>query len=198
MDAEVPSMPENAAREVAIDYSIPVAEMARLLVRLSSEEIKETSEVVMEDDKKTAMEIRIAAADNAFEMGVMNLGEPSPFTCPDCHGVLLLLKDGEMKRYRCHTGHAYSADSLLATVTENIEDSLYSAIRGVEESIMLLNHMGDHFAETNSKKLAALYFQKAKEAEQRAQFVRRAVLSHEQLSKDSLLLQAENDNYNNE
>ena len=84
--------------------------------------------------------------------------------------------------------------SLSALVTENIEDSLYSAIRGVEESIMLLNHMGDHFAETNSKKLAALYFQKAQESEKRAQLVRRAVLSHEQLSKDSLLPQAGDEN----
>jgi two-component system chemotaxis response regulator CheB len=59
---------------------------------------------------------------------------------------------------------------------------------------MLLNHLGDHFAETNHKKLAALYFQKAQEAEQRAQLVRSAVLSHEQLSKDSLLQQAEETN----
>jgi two-component system chemotaxis response regulator CheB len=194
LDAEVPSMPENAIREVAVDYSVPVAEMARLLVRLSKEQIIETSEIVMEEDEKTEIEIRIAAEDNAFESGVMKLGELSPFTCPDCHGVLMVLKDGKLKRFRCHTGHAFSADTLLATVTENIEDSLYSAIRGVEESIMLLNHLGDHFAETNHKKLAALYFQKAQEAEQRAQLVRRAVLSHEQFSKDSLLLQAGDEN----
>lgn len=192
-DAEVPSMPENARREVEVDYSVPMAEMAELLVRLTTERIQETSEVVMEDDEKTRIEVRIAAEDGAFEMGVMNLGELSPFTCPDCHGVLLMLKDGNLRRFRCHTGHAFSADSLLATVTENIEDSLYSAIRGVEESIMLLNHMGDHFAETNQKKIAALYFQKAQESEQRAGLVRRAVLSHEQLSKDSFLLQAVDD-----
>jgi two-component system chemotaxis response regulator CheB len=190
-DAEVPSMPENAMREVAVDHSVPVAEMARLLDCLSTEQIEETSEMVMQEDEKTAIEVRIAAEDNGFEKGVMQLGELSPFTCPDCHGVLLVLKSGKLKRYRCHTGHAFSADTLLATVTENIEDSLYSAIRGVEESIMLLNHLGDHFAETNHKKLAALYFQKAQEAEQRAHLVRSAVLSHEQLSKDSLLQQAE-------
>jgi two-component system chemotaxis response regulator CheB len=67
-------------------------------------------------------------------------------------------------------------------------------MRGVDESIMLLNHLGDHFAEVNQRKLAALYFQKAQEAEGRAQFVRQAVLSHEQLSKDSLLQQAEETN----
>lgn len=93
-DAEVPSMPENAMREVAVDHAVPAAEMARLLVRLSKEQIKETSEVVMEDDEKTEMEIRIAAETSAFEMGVMKLGELSPFTCPDCYGVLLVLKDG--------------------------------------------------------------------------------------------------------
>lgn len=59
---------------------------------------------------------------------------------------------------------------------------------------MLLNHLGDRFAEVNKIKLAALYFQKAKEAETRARFVRQAVMRHEQLSKDSLFQQAEESN----
>jgi two-component system chemotaxis response regulator CheB len=194
LDAEVPSMPENAMREVEIDYSVSIAEMADLLVRLSKEEVAESSEVNMQDDEKTKIEIKIAAEESAFESGVMKLGELTPYTCPDCHGVLSTLKDGKLLRFRCHTGHAFSADSLLSTVTENIEESLYSAIRGVEESIMLLNHLGDHFAEINQTKLAAIYFKKAQEAEQRAQLVRQAVLSHEQLSKDSILQQAEETN----
>ena len=194
LDAEVPSMPENVMREVEIDYSVSIAEMADLLVRLSKEEVAESSEVNMQDDEKTKIEIKIAAEESAFESGVMKLGELTPYTCPDCHGVLSTLKDGKLLRFRCHTGHAFSADSLLSTVTENIEESLYSAIRGVEESIMLLNHLGDHFAEINQTKLAAIYFKKAQEAEQRAQLVRQAVLSHEQLSKDSILQQAEETN----
>jgi two-component system chemotaxis response regulator CheB len=193
-DAEVPSMPENALREVEVDYSLPVSGMADLLVRLSKEEVAETGEVSMEDDKKTEIEIRIAAEDSAFESGIMKFGALTPYTCPECHGVLSSLKDGDRSRFRCHTGHAFSADSLLASVTENIEDSLYSAVRGVEESIMLLNHIGDHYAELNQPKLAAMYFKKANEADARAQLVRRAVLSHEQLSKDSLRAQTEETN----
>ena len=46
-DAEVPSMPENAIREVDVDYIVPVSEMADLLVRLSQEQ-SETSKVFME------------------------------------------------------------------------------------------------------------------------------------------------------
>jgi two-component system chemotaxis response regulator CheB len=156
--------------------------MADLLVRLSQEEVAETGEVSMEDYEKTEIEIRIAAEDSAFESGIFNFGALTPYTCPECHGVLSSLKDGDRARFRCHTGHAFSADSLLASVTENIEDSLYSAVRGVEESIMLLNHIGDHYAELNQPKLAAMYFKKAQEAKARAQLVRQAVLSHEDLA----------------
>jgi two-component system chemotaxis response regulator CheB len=196
-DAEVPSMPENALREVAVDYTVPLAEMAELLVRLSQEEAAENSEVnTVEnaENEKTRIEIGIAAEASAFESGIMKYGALTPYTCPECHGVLSALTDGNIKRFRCHTGHAYSADSLLTTVTENIENSLYDVIRGVEESVMLLNHLGDHFAEVNQPKLAALYFKKANNAEQRAQSVRQIVLSHERLSKDNLQEQASETN----
>jgi two-component system chemotaxis response regulator CheB len=186
-DAEVPSMPENALREVDVDYSVPIAEMADLLVRLTKEET-EISEVVMGENgnEQTKTEINIAAEDNAFERGIMRFGELTPFTCPDCHGVLFKLRDGKRPRFRCHTGHAFSSDSLLTTVTESIEDSLWNAIRGIEESIMLLNHMGEHFSESNQTSLAMLYFQKAREASRRADIIRQAIFNHERLSIDKL------------
>lgn len=114
------------------------------------------------------------------------MGELSPYACPECHGVLSTIKDGDIIRYRCHTGHAYSADSLLTSITENIGDTLWNAIRGVEESIILLNNLGDHYAERNQLKLAAMYFKKAGEAEGRAKMVRQAVMNHEQLTTDSI------------
>lgn len=191
-DAEVPSMPENAMREVAVDHCVPVDQMAELLARLTSEPVSPPTEVPVPDEK-LAVEVRIAAEDKAYENNIMKFGEFSPFTCPDCHGVMSVLRDGNLTRFRCHTGHAYSADSLLATITEKIEDSLWSAIRGVEESMMLLNHMGDHFAEINSPRVAALYFQKAIEAQERANAVRQVVFRHEHLSNDSLLEQADDD-----
>lgn len=188
MDAEVPSMPENARREVDTDFCVPVSELAALLARLSKEELKTNG--VMKDEK-TKTEIQIAAEEGALEKGVMSLGELTPFACPECHGVLSRIKDGTLSRYRCHTGHAYSVDTLLASISEKIEDSLYSALRGIDESIMLLNHIGDHYAEVNHTRLAALYFQKANEAAARSELVRKAALSNEQLSKDGILQQVE-------
>lgn len=103
------------------------------------------------------------------------MGVLSPFACPECHGVLSRLKAGNLVRYRCHTGHVFSVDALMTAISEKIEDSLYSAIRGIDESIMLLNHIGDHYAEANQPRLAAVYFQKAKDAAARSSLVRKAV-----------------------
>jgi two-component system chemotaxis response regulator CheB len=193
MDAEFPSMPRNALSQVEVDYRVPISEMGALLGRLAQEEV-EDNEVVMENDKQIEIEIGVAAEDNAFDAGIMQLGELSPFTCPDCHGVLLTLKDGKRSRYRCHTGHAFSPDSLLSHVTENIEQSLWNALRAIEESIMLLNHMGEHFANSNEISLSALYYKKAHEAEQRAQTVRQSAMRNERLSQDKMFEMSENGN----
>lgn len=192
LDAEIPSMPRNAMREVEVDHVVPVSEMADLLVRLSGERVAKTSEAaVMEEDgnKQTEFEIRTAMEDKTT-MDIMKFGDLTPFTCPDCHGVLFRLTDGNRPRFRCHTGHAFSADSLLATVTESIEESLWNAIRCIEESVMLLNHMGEHFASGGQANLGAVYFKKALEAEARGNIVRQTVMNHERLSNDSIREQA--------
>jgi two-component system chemotaxis response regulator CheB len=188
-DAEISSMPENALREVQVDYVLPVSEIAGAIAHIATQDAPKTVEGVMHDEsenKRTELEIRIAAEVNALEAGVMDWGVLTPFTCPECSGVLSRFKDGKRPRFRCHTGHAFSADSLLAGLTENIEESLWSAIRGVDESIMLLNHIGDHFAEINQGNFAAKFFRKAKEAGQRSELIRKAVRDHEILSTDGV------------
>lgn len=190
-EAEVSSMPENALAAVAVDYRVTIAELAPLLVRLTAETVTEVGEIAMEEQQKIAIETRIAAQNGALGLGVLTLGKPSHFACPECHGVLSAITDGDLVRYRCHTGHAYSADSLLTTLTENVEDTLWSAIRGLEESIILLNNLGDHYADKNQPKLAAMCFQKAQEVETRAEIVRQTVFTHEHLTTTSLRKQAE-------
>ncbi|HYP50094.1 MAG TPA: chemotaxis protein CheB [Pyrinomonadaceae bacterium] len=186
LDAEFPSMPKSAMREVKVDYCLPVSEIAGILTGLTAEQAEEALDIDMKEDAKIKTEIGIAAEDYAFERGVMNLGELSPFTCPECHGVLLKLKDGKIVRFRCHTGHAFSTDSLLTSVTESVEDSMWNAIRVMEESVMLLNHIGNHLTENEQNDLAELYFTKAREAENRVNIMRQAVFNHEHLNAEKL------------
>jgi two-component system chemotaxis response regulator CheB len=192
LDAEVPSMPRNAMREVEIDHSVPISEMADLLIRLTKEPLETSEEAMMEEDGLTEVEIGIAAEKNAFESGIISLGELSPFTCPECHGVMVKFREGGRERYRCHTGHAFSADSLLATISENIEQGLYSTLRGFEESVMLLNNLGNYFSEVKNNELASLYFGKAVEVQERSKMLKQIILRHEQINQEILERKAEN------
>jgi two-component system chemotaxis response regulator CheB len=193
-DAEVPSMPANALKAVAVDYQVPVSAMAPLLVKLATTTVTLKSPPDMNENEKTKREVNIALGANGLDNNLADFSSFSSYTCPECHGVLSTLKDGELIRFRCHTGHAFSTDSLLAALTENIEENLWGAIRSIQESIFLLNYLGDHFAETNQPKLAAMYFKKAKEAEERMNLVKQAVQNHEQLSTDNIRQQLAGNN----
>lgn len=175
-EAVVPSMPAIAIRDVAVDHIVPIAEMADLLTDLCETEIASPAGESTKDEL-TKKEIEIAEGENAFRTGVFQMGELTPFTCPECHGVLAQITEGARARYRCHTGHAFSAETLLMAVNENIEDSIYNAIRGLEENVMLLNHVGDHFAEMNESRRAAEYFKRAKEMSKKSDLLRETILS---------------------
>lgn len=140
-DAMFPSMPESASRHVSIDYSVRLAEIAPLLVRLASVPVHERS---VEVPDRLEVEVDIAKGRDAHDAGVQRLGEPSPFACPECHGVLLEWKEANRSRFRCHTGHAYSAAGLLRAVNDAIEDALWNAIRAADEGGRLIEHLAGH------------------------------------------------------
>ncbi|HEY0742539.1 MAG TPA: hypothetical protein VGD40_13785 [Chryseosolibacter sp.] len=183
-------MPENAMKAVKVDHVVKTGDIASLLTKLVQETTPTIRTVSQEEKTRIESEIKIAMEANQIQKETAENAELTRYTCPECHGVLSAIKEGNRTRFRCHTGHAFSADSLLSTVTENIEESLWNAIRSIQESIFLLNHMGDHFAENNQPKLAAMYFKKAKDAESRAAIVREAVYNHEQLDAEVIQHQA--------
>ncbi|HEV2863494.1 MAG TPA: chemotaxis protein CheB [Pyrinomonadaceae bacterium] len=175
-DALVDSMPLSALQHVKVDYCVRLSEMAPLLVRLAGEAADEGAYEVPEE---TGIEVRIAKADKALEAGVMKLGEPSNYTCPECHGVLLQMKQDDRIRFRCHTGHAYSLESLVAEIDESIEESLWSALRSVEEKVLLMNHIAEHVRATDNGAVAEQFLRSAQVARRRADLVHQAVMVEE-------------------
>ncbi|MBD1846684.1 chemotaxis protein CheB [Cyanobacteria bacterium FACHB-63] len=184
LDALFPSMPRAALKVVNVDYCVPTNEMGTLLTRLANQTIPEQEENAVSENME--IEVGIAQEDNGLELGIMKLGDLSPFTCPECHGVLLQLKEGNLLRFRCHTGHAYSLNTLLAEVTQSIEETLWGGLRTIEESELLMTHTAKHLREMNEHEAADLLSQKAKDAKRRANLVRQAVMSNEVLSQDIL------------
>jgi two-component system chemotaxis response regulator CheB len=189
-EAEVESMPRNAIEAVRVDHVARVSEMAALLVKLTKEEVQESNTDAGRSET-TQLEIDVAMENEKTKYKILRSGELSPYTCPECHGVLVSIIEGKQKRFRCHTGHAFSANSLLASISGNIEESLWIAVRSIQESVLLLNHMGDHFAEANQPKVAAMYFKKAQEAEKRIAAIELVMSDHEMLSLDVITSQVE-------
>ena len=177
-DALFPSMPMSALAHVRVDHSVPLAEISRLLVRLTATVEVDTAETPVPESME--VEVEISKEQNPLEAGLLRIGEPSSFSCPECHGVLLQLREGGRIRFRCHTGHAYSMDSLLAAIGEGIEESLWIAVRALEEGELLLRGMGEHLQSHGSADAARL-LDRAREARQQSDVIRKIVTGREPL-----------------
>ena len=185
-EALIRSMPLNALDNVAVDHKLPAAQIGELLGRLVRESAPEAPRVAQAEDEKTRHEIRIAKEREALEEGILRFGELSPFTCPECRGVLTMLREGRIIRFRCHTGHAFSSDTLLESTTASIEARLWDAVRAVDETVMLLDRLGEEFAQAGNTAAAERCFDKAREAHERLAAMREAAMDNEELDVEHL------------
>ena len=174
-DALIPFMPQNALLHVKVDYCLPLEEMAPLLVRLTSEAPEEKG--VYQVPKEVEIEVNIAKEQKALDAGVLQLGEPSNYACPECHGVLLQMKEGTLFRFRCHTGHAYSVESLLTDITEKMDDALWNSIRAFEEGELFMRHMAEHLDHGDTDRSVESFLKRAEDTKRRANLMRQAAMN---------------------
>jgi two-component system chemotaxis response regulator CheB len=169
-DALFPSMPLSALNHAAVDHVSSVSLMPSLLTQLVGTTADITPVAVPED---VEVEVKIARELNPLDSGLGEIAEPSPFACPECHGVLLRLKEADPPRFRCHTGHGYSADSLIAEMNESIEAALWSAMRALQEGSLLLQHMANHLQARGERAGADTLIEQVASTKQQAEIVRK-------------------------
>ena len=119
------------------------------------------------------------------------MGQLTPFVCPQCHGALTRLLEGNLIRFRCHTGHAYTASSLLAEVSEAVESQLWQCMRGLEEMDMLFKNIADHYDRLKRPEAAKLFREKSDESGKRARIIHDEVFRQNQYSGDLRLDESE-------
>ena len=136
-DAEEPGMPASAIAHVAVDHVVRRDALAATLVRLVGEPLG----VQLEVPESLRREQRLSQGmEDAMET-LDSIGTPSKITCPDCNGVLWQIRGSSPPRYRCHTGHAYTLRSLADTQALRTDDTLWSALRALNEREALLREM---------------------------------------------------------
>ena len=189
-DAEYASMPRSALEYVDADYKVRSTEISELLVRLANEPLKKESmagnEIERGLEERIATEVQIAAGTNVSQENILDLGELAPYSCPHCHGSLIRIKEGKHSRFRCHTGHGFSEDALLEEIMQTTGESIWAVTRGLQETVMLLQHMGSHIQEAGDQARAEKFFAKARELEMRASRFQELATIHESISGNKL------------
>jgi two-component system, chemotaxis family, protein-glutamate methylesterase/glutaminase len=179
-EAPFPSMPMSVIQDIRVDYSLPLGEIAPLLNQLSRQTAEEEGAYPMADE----LEIEAIIAEQEMESNeliasVEKLGTISRLTCPDCHGALWEINDKQILRYRCHVGHAFSAESLNEGQTQMLEVALWSAVRALEEQMMLAKRIVERARKANQPRAARLFQKRAQEAEEHSSVIRQLLLSAE-------------------
>jgi two-component system, chemotaxis family, protein-glutamate methylesterase/glutaminase len=174
-EAEFPSMPRNAIAHACVDHIVRMEQLPDLLFELSRQQA--ANPMLTNRSEALAIENRIAAGDNPLSAGILSLGAPSVNTCPHCHGVLMELSDTGPLRFRCHTGHAFSPESLLADLDRTIDDGLTAVLRSIHERQLLLDQLIHAAKLGGDEHTAQEYARQLEDASMRADEIRTLVMA---------------------
>jgi two-component system chemotaxis response regulator CheB len=185
-EALYPSMPRSVEAHVDVDYILPVAEIGPLLNNLAREAGKASpkeeggnpmAENLEKEVKQTELDVSEFTANEQS-------GKPSAFSCPECGGVLWEIQDGDLLRFRCRVGHAYSVESVLAGQDEALEDALWTAMKTLEENADLSRRLAKQAKERGSDWLAHRFESKLKDVNQRIDVIRKVLLKEDSIISD--------------
>jgi two-component system chemotaxis response regulator CheB len=139
-DAAHPDMPRSAAAHVKLDYCLPLADIAKLLI-----------ELVNADGKAVAMPI-IPSQPNAGAEPEITVGRtferPLTVTCPECGGALKRREVGSVVKFDCHIGHTYTAEIMATAQFEEMEKVMRAAVRFLNERAEFCLQMAEYTRST--------------------------------------------------
>ena len=173
-DTEWPSMPLSALHHVHVDHIAPASQIGTLLQELVMSPPRSAATMPDRDEKIAKDELRELTMHQDERD---HPGEPSPYSCPECGGVLWELKDGELLRFRCRVGHAYTNETLTTEQAVTVEHALWSALRALEEHAAVRRRMTERAMLNGNTLTAERYRQRARELDAQAEQVRNLLLS---------------------
>lgn len=174
-EADFPSMPTAALRAVPQAIVGSLDDLVKEVVRTVQLPPAETGPYDErqrrrdEDERDSALGLPPRPVDDPYP------DDPSPYACPDCHGVLGEIPDSDVLRFRCRTGHAWTADALAGQLDRDVEEALWMALRALEERDQLSKRLADS-AGRDHRHGAQLHFaRRAAEAGRAAELLRSLV-----------------------
>jgi two-component system, chemotaxis family, protein-glutamate methylesterase/glutaminase len=170
-DAAFPEMPLTALNRSGPQHVVRLEEMPKLLQRLVDQPAGEPSPAP--PGLKYELEVARGGEFNMDEMD--RIGRRSVLACPDCHGVMWEIDEGDLVRYRCHVGHAHTEDTMTFALDDNLRRALGSALRALDERIALAEKLQRQASRRGHNQLSSHWAARKAEYEAEADIIRNAV-----------------------
>jgi two-component system, chemotaxis family, protein-glutamate methylesterase/glutaminase len=170
-DAAYPEMPATALSLFEPDLVVRLAAMPALLVRLVEEPAGETRPVSAE----IRYEVQIAKDGRATVNDMDRIGRRAAQVCPDCGGAMWEINDGDLVRYRCHVGHAYTVELMGLALDDSVRRAFATALRTLDDSMALAKKLRQDATTRGHSGLAKSWDARLTELEQQADVIRDAI-----------------------
>lgn len=170
-DAIVPDMPLSALENVAVDHTVPVAELGPLLAELS----RQPAARVTAAPRRLIDEAHIDEMAPDVELRPP-VGQPVALTCPACAGPLSEVGDGPQLRFRCLVGHGFGGKALSEEQALATEGAFWAALRALEEQAALARRLASRARAQGQSRTADGFAARAETAEHQAHIVREQLL----------------------
>jgi two-component system chemotaxis response regulator CheB len=135
-DADFGDMPENVMQFVDVDHVLPLADIPGCLVSLAHRALTRGNPMAKRNERVEQTELLENEA-----LGI---------SCPDCHGSLWEVTEGELVEYRCRIGHLYSPESLMHHLTTRTAEELESTYRAFQEEAAMADKMVERAVARNA------------------------------------------------
>jgi two-component system chemotaxis response regulator CheB len=179
-DSLMPSMPVSAIQNVEVDLIASAAELSEYIVSTVGER-GSGEDVFRSPTMKTPAEEALEGMPPDEEPG-----SPSLFTCPECGGALWAHESKGLLRFRCHTGHGFTAETLSSLQGSHLEEALWTAVRVLQERAALHRQQAQKARERNaSSSLGERYEQRSDEEMRNAEEIRKLLLKISTISPDA-------------
>lgn len=180
-DAAFPEMPLNALNRSTPDHVVHLGELPKLLLGLVQQPVGAVKPVPTD----IKYEVEIARTGRAGIPEMDRLGRRSALSCPDCGGVMWEIAEGDVLRFRCHVGHAYSAEMMQLAQDESLRRALGSALRALDERIALTEKLRKQAADRGHNRVTTHWAQKKAEIEHEAEVIRGAIRRADEIAADA-------------
>lgn len=173
--AEYADMPLLAQTTVDPDYVLKLEDMTRLLERLLDNPLPPEKEVPDVLRKEVQITRNMGSLLNEGQRDL----EEEPYSCPSCGGPLKVMEDETTRHFRCRTGHSFTMESLDEGQGRQLEETLWVALRVLDERLALLRKMIRDYERKGLDMLAKANQHKLKEVEQHSIHLKKLIGLHE-------------------